>query len=181
MSRERVDAIAGSLGYRHIGGMLTNRVYLSVSREEILKVAVTTDPAVLGYASADFRKCLALNAVYAGKGLMPEVLEVGDDFHGSGYPWLQERYVRGRNLGAEYLADPEYWTAHAPREIVRLLQLMAETHTEEVSATWREKIEGTTCPPGFEDIAQEVARAGSTWPAGTPRDTSSTGTCSSAT
>jgi hypothetical protein len=160
MNSERVDEMAGSLGYRHIGGMRTNRVYLADERGEILKVAMATDPATLEYATADFRKCLDLSAVYAGKGLMPEVLAVGDDFRGTGYPWLRERYVRGRNLGAEYIADPDFWTAHAPREIARLCGVMAETRSEDVSATWRDKIEGMTCPPGFEDICAEVARAG---------------------
>lgn len=160
MNSERVDAMAESLGYGRIGGMQTNRVYLADERGEILKVAVSTDPATLGYASADFRKCLELNALYVGKELMPEVLEVGDDFHRTGYPWLRERYVRGRNLAAEYIADPEYWTAHAPGEIVRLCRAMAETRSEDVSATWWDKIEGMTCPPGFEGVCGEVARAG---------------------
>ncbi len=159
MGTGRIDTIAASLGYRHIGGMSANRVYLADERGEVLKVAAA-DPVTLEYAWADFRKCLDLSAAYAGKGLMPEVLEVGDDFRGTGYPWLRERYVRGRNLGAEYVAYPDFWTAHAPREIVRLLRLMTEAHSEDVGATWREKIGGMECPPGFGDICSEVARAG---------------------
>lgn len=160
MTSEQVDAMAESLGYRHIGGMRTNRVYLADERAEILKVCMAPDPATLEYATADFRKCLDLSSAYAGKGLIPEVLEVGTDFRGAGYPWLRERYVRGGNLAAEYIADPGFWTAHAPGEIVRLCKVMAETRSEDVSATWRDKIEGMTFPPGFGDICGEVARAG---------------------
>ena len=47
MRHRQVDAVAQSLGYRRIGGRVTNRVYLHTNRAEVLKVAIATDSAML--------------------------------------------------------------------------------------------------------------------------------------
>lgn len=160
MSREQVDAHARSLGYHHIGGMTTNRVYLHPERCEVLKVALTTDVVALEYARASLRRALDISAVYADQDLMPRVFEVGDDYQGTGYPWLREQYIAGDNLGGAYLADPAFWTVQAPSELVRIVKRMAATHAEDVTATWRDKLAGMTCPPGYEDIYTQVHAAG---------------------
>ena len=117
MNHKNVDALAQSLGYQHFGGMTRNRVYLHKDRGEVLKVAVNPDPVTIEYTRAQFHRCLDISRIYAPQKVMPEVLAVGDDFHSTGYPWLRERYISGKNLGAAYLEDPSFWTSHAPPAI----------------------------------------------------------------
>ena len=155
-----IDAITQALGYHHLGGMQTNKVYLHPERQEILKVALSTDEISLQYSRAQFKRCLEISQHYANQGIMPQVLAVGDDFHGRGYPWLREQYFPAPNLGRAYLTDPELWTEQAPSELIRLYQIIMSTDKVDVRQTWQDKLAGLTCPPGFEDIYAEVYQAG---------------------
>jgi hypothetical protein len=140
--------------------MASNRVYRHRERPEVLKVALDLDPASQLYARAQFRRCLAVSKVYAHQGVMPEVLVVGDDFSGSGLPWLRERFIEGQNLGAAYLDDPAFWTANAPALIVRLARILAGGPKRELRSVWEDKLAGMVCPLGYEELYTVVVESG---------------------
>lgn len=140
--------------------MAVNRVYLHRGRGEILKVAVTADPAQLEYKRADLAHCLEVSALYAAQGLMPEVLEVGQDFCGTGLPFLRERHVRGQNRGHAYLSDPQGWVDRLPGELDRIYRSIAATPRHDVRGTWAEKLRWLARPKGYDDLTAAVRQAG---------------------
>jgi hypothetical protein len=147
------------LGYHRLGGM-HRAVYRHAKRAEVLKLALTRDPAEIQDARTSFRRALEISAEYAPLGLMPEVLEVGDDFRGTGYPWLRERYVPGDNLARMYLADPALWIGLLPRELARIYRIIKAGPVLDVQATWDDKLRDLSHPEGCEEEHAAVRRAG---------------------
>ncbi len=140
MDGTELDGALRQLGYEHIGG-ISNRVFLHRQRGEVLKLAVGVDSISLPYKLAGFQACLEAGAMYAPEGIMPEVLEAGADFAGTGYPFLRERYVPGRNLNEEYIQRPQFWDLRLPEELVRIYGKMLDGPTRDVSRFWDERLE----------------------------------------
>lgn len=127
-------------GYVPLGG-LSNRVFLHRERGEVLKLAVSEAPIPFPYRIAGFRACREASDLYASKGLMPEVLEVGEDFAGAGYPYLRERFIPGRVLTAAYLDNPSLWERRFPDEIVRIYRALLDSPPRDLATFWDERIE----------------------------------------
>lgn len=155
-----LDTALRRCGYEQLGGV-ANRVFLHRGRGEVLKLAVSEDPVPFRYRIAGFRACREVSARYAPEGLLPEVLAAGEDFAGTGYPYLRERYVPGRNLAAAYLDDPAWWDARLPAEIVRLYTVMLDSPTRDAAGFWDEKlakIEALRASPHHPRFADLLAR-----------------------
>lgn len=147
------------LGYKYFGG-LTNCVYRSKQQEEILKLGVDIDPINLRGELAAFQGCQEISHIYAPKRLMPLVFAVGDNFQGTGYPFLQEQYVPSKNMSTAFLENPVYWEEHIPNELVTIYQSIQTTSSADTAETWQDKIDGMLCPKGSDDWYELVLQMG---------------------
>jgi Phosphotransferase enzyme family len=138
MLRE-AEVTAQELGFERLGGIST-QVYWSRERAEILKLAVCRNTDEREALLQSFRRCLATSRVYASEGLMPEVLEVGDDFAGTRCPYLRERYVAGKNLAEAYLIQPEYWDVRLPEELIRIYRRFRAGTSMRITASWDQNL-----------------------------------------
>ena len=154
-----LDRQLAQAGYDYFGG-LTNRVYRSRQGQEILKLGLVTKPDAVSGKLAAFRQCREISRAYAPAGLMPDVLAVGEDFLGTGYPYLREVYISGINLGAAYLENRTFWLDRLPEELVRIYRSIQATAGVDVRDTWQDKLAGMRCPPGCEEWYAQVRRAG---------------------
>jgi aminoglycoside phosphotransferase (APT) family kinase protein len=136
---DAVDAIVRQSGYRHLGGV-SNRVYVDRANAEVLKLAVRKNAEECGEALQSFRACLAASCVYAPEGLMPEVLDVGSDFGGTGYPFLRERYVAGKNLAEEYLLRAEFWEERLPAALMEIYQRVLAGPSRNIIHSWDQNL-----------------------------------------
>ena len=129
-------------GYEPLAGGMTNHLFVHRRRGEVLRLAVTSDPEVRGWKTQDFARCRAASPLFASCGLMPEVLDAGDDWGGTGCPYLVERFVSGRNLSEAYADAPDFWDERLPGEIVRIYQglLEAGSPLEEAAGFWQDKL-----------------------------------------
>lgn len=82
---------------------------------------------------------------------MPPVLDVEENFLGTGYSFLREEYIPGKTLSAAFLDAPEYWPKNFPNEIVRIYQSIQASSSTDIKDTWQDKIEGMLCPKGFKE------------------------------
>jgi hypothetical protein len=140
----RLDQLLDNIGYDHFGG-LTNRVYCSRQQQEILKLGLAVEPVAVQEKLAAFQQCQEISCAYASEGLMPPVLEVGENFLGTGYPFLREQYVPGINLSAAYLENPAFWLERLPEELVRIYRNIQATASSDVTDTWQDKLDGMYC------------------------------------
>lgn len=159
MEIHQVPAFLQDRGYRYFGG-ISNEVYLSETRGEVLKLAVSAETAELDERRAAFDLCHEISRLYVAPGLMPEVYETGSNFAGTGYPYLRERYVPGQNLTRAYLENPSLGTEVLPGELLRIYQAVIAGGAHDVRASWEEKIDGIPRPPATDEIYQRVRAAG---------------------
>jgi len=154
-----LNALLLRMGDQRIGGM-HRAVYRHAKLEEVLKLALTRDPTLVQDARTAFRRALEVSAAYAPVGLMPEVLEFGDDFYGTGYPWLRERYVHGDSLARKYLLDPAGCIELLPEELARIYGIIKAGPVSDVRAMWDDKLQDLAHPDGCEKERAAVRRAG---------------------
>jgi hypothetical protein len=93
-----------------VGGGGTNHVFVHRGRGELLRLAVTDDPNVRDWKTQDFARCREASRRFAPRGLMPEVRDAGENWAGTGCPFLIERFVPGQNLGEAYANIPIFGT-----------------------------------------------------------------------
>jgi hypothetical protein len=123
-------------------------------------VAIATDARSSRQKRADFQRVRHVSSEYAAQELMPEVLEVGDDFQGTRCPYIRERYVPGLNLAAAYLTAPEFWDRRVAQELIRIYRAIAGMGTYDVTDSWREKLAGVATVAGYEEVRDAIVRAG---------------------
>lgn len=143
MTIEQLNVNLAAQGYEPLGGM-TNRLFVHPKRGEVLRIAVTDDLDARRWKRQDFANCRAASPLFAPRGLMPEVLDGGDDWAGTGWPYLLERFVAGANLSVAYLADPGFWDEHLPGEIVRIYRALLAASgdaAENAAPFWHNKAE----------------------------------------
>jgi hypothetical protein len=159
MDSDRLDTLLSTQGYVYIGGV-SQRAYLHAANEEILKVAVVHDDAEYRERLTAFGESQEAGQLYAHKGLMPEVLEVGGELEGMPYPYLRERYISGTSLSAAFLESPRFWVSHLPRELGRIYGAIRSRDAVDVRGAFESELRHLTRPAGYDTIHRHVQEAG---------------------